>query len=307
MGVDELAGPSPFAGGCLNYLHFGDSLAALAELLRRSEPGGDAVEGDLVARLRTPGGARDRGVADAADVLRAVAGPGGRVSLARLRHDVEMSLRLARGVPVPGLPRVLLPLPRGPALPQLRLFLGGQLHPGLVDRAFDPLFRNCVFSSEVSCAPGLVDRAFDPLFRNCVFSSEVSLKVALIADRDLYYPPKVRHGLPAAEPMNRHISHAIGWLLVKEKSFEGQRWWYVINVQSDLMSVPVSCLKEIFRGWQRVLFRLVIGMAQQRGVAALAMPSAALMADSGAVRLAPMLDGAEDVARKARPGVAGTL
>ncbi|MFI5460338.1 MAG: hypothetical protein ACHRXM_33390 [Isosphaerales bacterium] len=74
-----------------------------------------------------------------------------------------------------------------------------------------------------------------------------------------------------------------------EKTTDGQRWWYVNNVQSDLMSVPVSCLKETFRGWQRVLFLLVVGLARQRGVTAIAIPPSKIMAG---------LDGVEDVARR---------
>jgi len=115
------------------------------------------------------------------------------------------------------------------------------------------------------------------------------MKVALIADRGLYYPPKVRQGLPAAELKNWHVEHAIGWLFIVEKTMEGQRWWYVTNVQGDLMSVPVSCLKEIFRGWQRVLFLLVVRLARQRGVTAIAIPPSKLMAE---------LNGVVDVARR---------
>ena len=63
-----------------------------------------------------------------------------------------------------------------------------------------------------------------------------------------------------------------------EKWFDQEKWWYIVNVQSDAMSSSVSCLKEVFRGWHRVLFGLMLGVAQQRGVAAIAIPSAEVMA-----------------------------
>ncbi len=240
MGVNDLARFVPLVGECLNYLHFGESLATLTELLKRTESEGEGDEADLVARLRTPIPRKRRGVADAADVLRAVAGPGGRVTLARFRRDVDMSLQ------------------------------------------FRKVFRS------LGCRGFSFRLREEPHFRNCGLCAEVNLKVALIADRGLYYPPAVRQGLPAAERQNRHVEHAIGWLLVMEKTIEGQRWWYVVNVQSDLLRARVNCLK-IFRGWQRVLFRLVVGLARQRGVTAIAIPSSKLMAE---------LDCAEEVARR---------
>ncbi len=243
MDVDDSSGlrSVPEVGLSLNYLHFGESLAVLTELARRTGTEGEADPVELIAMLRTAQPGKGRGGADAADVLRTVAGLGGHVSLPRLRHDLQMSLR------------------------------------------FREVFRS------LGCRGFSFQLREGPQFRNCGFSSAVSLKLALIADRGLYYPPKVRQGLTTAESENRHVAHAVGWLLVLEKTIEAQRWWYVINVQSDLMSAPVSCLKEIFRGWQRVLFLLVIGMARQRGITAIAIPPSKLMAE---------LDGDEDVARR---------
>ncbi len=206
MSVEDLARFGQPAQAPLNYLHFGDSMATLEELLKRTGVEGEADQAELVASLRPAGPRRARRIADAADVLRAVAGPAGCVALPRLRHDLQMSLR------------------------------------------FRHVFRS------LGCRGFSFRLREDPHFRTCGFSSEVSLKVALIADRDLYYPPNVRRCLPVAEPENRHVAHAIGWLFIMEKTLDAQKWWYVINVQSDLMSVPVSCLKEIFRGWQRRAF-----------------------------------------------------
>jgi hypothetical protein len=268
MDVENLAGFRPPTGAatCLNYLHFGESLATLSELVSRTEVEGEATEVDLLTRLETLNSRKGRGVADAADVLRAVAGPQGRVCLAQFRHDLEMSLKFRevfRSLRCRGFSFRLREDPILLFSQQGQLFIGC--------RGFSFRLRE------------------DPPFGNLGFSSDVGMKFALIADRGLYYPPKVRQGLPAAEPENRHVADAIGWLFIMEKTMEGQRWWYVTNVQSDLMSLPVSCLKEIFRGWQRVLFLLVVGLARQRGVTAIAIPSSKLMAERS---------GVEDVARR---------
>jgi hypothetical protein len=233
MRSDDLARPGPPAEAYLNYLHFGDSLETLVDLLARTEAENEADVASLITKLRCPRPGLGRGVADATDVLRALTCNGDRLTFSRIRRDLEMSLQ------------------------------------------FRQIFRS------LSCRGFSFRLREDPHFRNCGFSSEVSLKVALIADRGLYYPPNVRQGLSAAESQNRHITHSIGWLIIIEKMQESQRWWYVANVQSDLTSAPVSCVRDVFRGWQRVLFLVVIELARQRGVTAIAIPSSSLMAELG--------------------------
>lgn len=120
----------------------------------------------------------------------------------------------------------------------------------------------------------------EPTFRSCVFARDVNLRFALLAEPSLYYPPGVRQGLRKVAWRNRHVPHAIGWMLGMEKCWDGCKWWYVVNVQSDLMSSPESGVKEIFRGWQRVLFRLVAELARCRGVAMLALPSVEVLAQT---------------------------
>jgi hypothetical protein len=115
----------------------------------------------------------------------------------------------------------------------------------------------------------------DPVFQSCIFSPDVNRKFALLADSDLYYPPKVRDVLEGTvdDPRNRHVTNSVGWMLVMEKDHGDRRWWYVLNVQSDLMCSQHSALKEQFRGWQRMLFWILIRSARCRGVAMLAVPS----------------------------------
>jgi hypothetical protein len=126
-------------------------------------------------------------------------------------------------------------------------------------------------------------RCDDPRFP-LSFGRDITLKVALLTDPGLYYPPPVRRALHRQlEKPCRHISGAIGWLVGRERRVNDQTWWYVINVQSDLMSQGSSCLRDLFRGWQRVLFWIVLGLAYSRGVTMIALPPADALADSSAL------------------------
>jgi hypothetical protein len=138
-----------------------------------------------------------------------------------------------------------------------------------------------------------------PRFSGCL-CQENTLHVALLTEPDLYYPPGVRHALERLSwrtMQQDHVPGAVGWMLGQEGRADGRTWWYVTNVQSDLTSNAASCLREIFRGWQRVLFWLLLGLARRRGVTMIALPPAACLADSstaGGKRLAawrPLYDG----------------
>jgi hypothetical protein len=135
----------------------------------------------------------------------------------------------------------------------------------------------------------------DPVFTDCSFSPDVSRKFALLADPGLYYPPNVRHALQATtgDARDRHVANSVGWMLVMEKNHSDRTWWYVINVQSDLMCSSESALKEQFRGWQRVLFWILIQTALRRGVAMIAFPSVDAVTSSCERRRAwrPLYDG----------------
>jgi hypothetical protein len=124
----------------------------------------------------------------------------------------------------------------------------------------------------------------DARFHSCGgLSFENTLKVALLADADLYYPPLVRQALQRLSRTKQHVLGAIGWMLGQEWQVEGRTWWFVTNVQSDLTRHSLSCLRELFRGWQRVLFWLLLGLARRREVAVIAIPPAEALADSSAV------------------------
>jgi hypothetical protein len=120
----------------------------------------------------------------------------------------------------------------------------------------------------------------DSVFRNFCLSKETTLKVALLTDPGLYYPPRVRQALRQLPRINQHLLGAIGWMLGQERQVGGRKWWYITNIQSDLMSHGASCLREIFRGWQRALFWLTLRLAASRRIAMIAIPPAKALADS---------------------------
>ena len=108
--------------------------------------------------------------------------------------------------------------------------------------------------------------------------SHVNIRIALVAEPTLYYPPKVREGIEKFCSMAAHVPRGIGWMLGTKEQVEGKNWWFILNLQSDLISAQISSLKEIFRGWQRVLFQLVIMLAQRHGISVIAIPSARAVA-----------------------------
>ena len=106
---------------------------------------------------------------------------------------------------------------------------------------------------------------------------DIEVSMALVAPPELYYPPKVRNDLESLDKSNdliRHINRGIGWCLVKEALISGRKWWGVLNIQSDLASINLNSLKELFRGWQRVLMKCLVLKAKKHGVSTIAVPSA---------------------------------
>lgn len=112
---------------------------------------------------------------------------------------------------------------------------------------------------------------------HCRLKRHVNVRTALLAGPTLYYPPKVREGFKKAFsvfPMTTHVPKGIGWMLGTKRRIEGKNWWFIINIQSDLMSKQISSLKEIFRGWQRVLFQLLAVLAHRHNISVIAVPPA---------------------------------
>jgi hypothetical protein len=113
----------------------------------------------------------------------------------------------------------------------------------------------------------------NPLNSMNYLNSHINIKTALIIDRNLYYPPMVRNALRTFSPEKIHVPNGIGWILATEQQICGKKWWFILNIQSDLMSTQVSALKEIFRGWQRVLFKLTVQLAHRHEASVIAIPS----------------------------------
>lgn len=124
-------------------------------------------------------------------------------------------------------------------------------------------------------------------FISLLIRPDQMLKVALLTDTSLYYPPLVRRALGRISPAVQHLPGAIGWMLGRMHRLDGRRWWFITNVQSDIMSQPASCLRDIFRGWQRILFWLIIGLARNNGISKIALPSATAMATHLEIDAAP--------------------
>jgi hypothetical protein len=109
---------------------------------------------------------------------------------------------------------------------------------------------------------------------------QVRVRTALVTTSCLYYPPKVRSGLTKFSRELSHIGGGIGWILGLEQDVPGQKWWIILNIQSDLTSAGPSCVRDTFAGWQRVLFLLTARLAVANGVTHIALPPAARVAET---------------------------
>lgn len=112
-----------------------------------------------------------------------------------------------------------------------------------------------------------------PQLRNVQIRRGVNIRIGLLVDSRLYYPPKVRDYLrkESCAPLFFHLANGIGWILGTERYVGEEKYWFVLNIQSDLMKTACASLKDIFRRWQRVLVRLVIELARLEGTSKLAI------------------------------------
>ena len=88
----------------------------------------------------------------------------------------------------------------------------------------------------------------------------VNLRMALVADRDLFYPPNVRRYL-ARHSANHYFVYeapAIAFAL----GMATRHAWYVFVMQSDVVRRGPACIREHFRGWRKVLFANIIEHAR---------------------------------------------
>lgn len=89
----------------------------------------------------------------------------------------------------------------------------------------------------------------------------VDLRMALVATRDLFYPPQVRRYL-ARHRANHYFVYdapAIAFAL----GMTTRKKWYVFIMQSDIVRRGPASVREHFRGWRKVLFANIIEFAKK--------------------------------------------
>jgi hypothetical protein len=89
---------------------------------------------------------------------------------------------------------------------------------------------------------------------------KVNLRLALIAPRDLFYPPRVRMYLPRhrANHYFFYEAPAIAFAL----GMTTRKAWYIFILQSDLTRRVPAYVRDHFRGWRKVLFANIIRTAE---------------------------------------------
>ena len=88
---------------------------------------------------------------------------------------------------------------------------------------------------------------------------KINLRIALMPDDDLFYPPEVKRYLRRVSKNHyvyngyRSIAFALG--------SRSDRKWYIFILQSDIAFRKRSYIKEHFRGWRKVLFANIMKLA----------------------------------------------
>lgn len=104
--------------------------------------------------------------------------------------------------------------------------------------------------------------------------SHINFRAALLTDDCLYYTPSVRRDIRKFPYNFYHVPNGIGWALGSMQLVDNKRWLFILNLQSDLSSCNANPLRQIFRGWQRILFLLTIKLAQEFKISRIAIPYA---------------------------------
>lgn len=89
-----------------------------------------------------------------------------------------------------------------------------------------------------------------------------NLRFMLMAEEDLFYPPRIKRYLQHATSFHCRRSNGISIAFALGR--EIRDCWYVFVLQSDLCFRP-SYVREHFRGWQRVLISHVLQAAERAG------------------------------------------
>jgi len=129
---------------------------------------------------------------------------------------------------------------------------------------------------KLNCRGFSFDVIENPKF-NGLFSKAINLRFALVFNYSSYYPPKVRDGLNKVYKRSWkkiHIINSIGWIHGSREKIKNRKVWILKNIQTDLMSMKINAARQIFRGWERLLFFLILKEAQKRNVDKIYIPAA---------------------------------
>jgi hypothetical protein len=93
-------------------------------------------------------------------------------------------------------------------------------------------------------------------------SSRIDLRLALMPNRELFYPSAVSRYLDSRRWRSNHYNPegvpSIAFCFGRTIG----RTWYVLSMQSDLSCSAPSAVREHFRGWRNILFANIVAQAK---------------------------------------------
>jgi hypothetical protein len=115
------------------------------------------------------------------------------------------------------------------------------------------------FSYELDAEMKEYNRQYVP---SCRLGTRINLRVALMPNIDLFYPPAVKRWFRRASwYFNHYVRNHMPSIAFCLGLKTGDAW-FVFVMQSDLASGRPACVREHFRGWRNVLFANVVAQAQ---------------------------------------------
>lgn len=88
---------------------------------------------------------------------------------------------------------------------------------------------------------------------------DVNLRIALVAGDSLYYPAKMKRYLRRTN--NNHIFNGGFPSLAFALGRRSPAAWYIYTLQSDLVFSHPSHIRDHIRGWRKIIFSVVLGLA----------------------------------------------
>lgn len=91
---------------------------------------------------------------------------------------------------------------------------------------------------------------------------EINLRIALMADEELFYPPRIKRYLRRVN--NNHWFSDGFPSLAFSLGIRGRDAWYVFVLQSDLAFRSPPYVRDHLRGWRKILFASILRLASKR-------------------------------------------